>query len=144
MDYFGATIWQRKSLYKTKRENPPEQFGGSNTSPLEDSRCLNIYTPVGSYKNPSSSLLPTPPFPLFNLSTGMLDALSQSSPLNCSMVKCLQFYISYFRGVEGTGTTVAHCECMSGRGAQAEGRKLGGGGRGIKQHLCCNWKNLDS
>ena len=75
----------------------------------------------------------------------MLDALSQRSPLNCCMLKCLQFYISYFRGVEGTGTTVAHCECMRGRKVEAKGeevRRRWEENQTASPH--CNWKILDS
>lgn len=88
---------------------------------------------------------PSHPPPLFNLSTGMSDALSQRSPLNCCMLKCLQFYISYFRGAEGTGTTVAHCECSRGRKAEAKGEEVRWRWEGNPTASpCCSWEILYS
>lgn len=60
-------------------------------------------------------------------------------------VKCLQFYISYFSGVEGTGTTVTHCECCRGRKAEAKGEEVWLQWEGNQTASPrCNWKILDS
>lgn len=60
-------------------------------------------------------------------------------------VKCLQFYISYFSGVEGTGTTVTHCECWRGRKAEAKGKEVWLQWEGNQTASPrCNWKILAS
>lgn len=72
----------------------------------------------------SSSLLPTPG-PLFNLGTGTLDARSQRSPLNRCTLKCLQSYISYFRGVGG--------QAQQSHTVNARGREAGARGGGLAE-----------
>lgn len=57
----NRVLWFKKKKKKIKEPPTPEQLGESNTLALEDSRCLNIYTPVGSYKKTLlPSFLPTP------------------------------------------------------------------------------------